>query len=101
MMMLLALPQPGPPPASSVAAWAALSFSNEPNDKPIIPAPPTRRISRRVGRKWASHKSLALGPTIRNMVLPSLVNQARQPDSHIRRPSAAGYLSGCTGTTDY
>ena len=48
MMMLLALPQPGPRLASPPRADAAWSSSIVPRPIPSRPEPPTRRMSRRV-----------------------------------------------------
>src|SRR4051812_25276607 len=73
MMMLLALPQPGPPtrdPASR--AEAARSWSIEPRLMPSKPDPPTRRIARGVTRGCSSHRSLPAGPGTMNIGNPPL-----------------------------
>src|SRR3954454_17922319 len=70
MSTLLALPQPGPPPAAEATcapACTACSLRSEPSEIPSTPAPPTRSKSRRLGRRCSSHKSLAFDPTIRNI----------------------------------
>src|SRR5689334_12676532 len=56
-MMLLALFQPGPPPAPA-SAEAACSRNMPPRLRPRIPEPPTRSRSRRLIRSPRSHTSL-------------------------------------------
>ncbi len=62
MMMLLALPQPGPRLASAPRADAAWSSSIEPRPRPSRPEPPTRRMSRRVTPSCGSHRSFPACP---------------------------------------
>src|SRR5436190_786642 len=71
MMMLLALPQPGPPMREPVSlADAAWSWSNEPRLMPRSPEPPTRRMSRRVTPRCRSHRSLPADPGTMNIANP-------------------------------
>src|SRR5271157_1820708 len=76
MMILLALPQPGAPPAlppvtSAARAETACSSSIEPRLRPSRPDPPTRRISRRVMPSCGSHRSFPACPG--TMIIVSLL----------------------------
>src|SRR3954462_4415413 len=117
MSTRLALLQPGPPPtaeATCAPACTDCSLSSEPSDIPRIPAPPTRSKSRRLGRRCASHKSLAFEPIIRNMGSPrdqiscdecrmTNVNPPSRDHSSfvIRHLTFVIYINGCTKTPDY
>jgi hypothetical protein len=45
--------------------------------RPMMPAPPTRRMSRRVLPRWVSQRSLPITPGIRNMVCEGCVVRSK------------------------
>src|SRR3954466_2805874 len=86
MMMLLALPQPGPPTRLPVSrAEAAWSWSIEPRLRPSSPEPPTRKISRRVTPRCRSHRSLPAGPGTRIIGKPLVTESDVRRDARKRR----------------
>src|SRR5271168_1868789 len=71
MIMLLALPQPGPRLASAPRADTACSSSIDPRPRPSRPEPPTRSTSRRVTPNCGSHRSFPDCPG--TMIIVSLL----------------------------
>ncbi len=82
MMMLLALPQPGPRLTSPARAEAAWSSSSVPRPIPSRPDPPTLRMSRRVTPSCSSQRSLPACPG--TMIIGSLPGIARRRIQFIR-----------------